>query len=173
MRIQHKNVEGGAVAARRERGRAGVARGRADDRHLLAAPRQRGIEQPPNQLQRQILEGKRRAVKQLQQPQPLVQLHERRHGGMAERAVGAPGQPRQFLARECLAGKERHDLRRQLGIGPPGKAGQLRCAQFRQGFRHKQPAIIREAGEQGLLEGVGGRRGPGIAGTEIAHPLKV
>ena len=140
---------------------------------MLAAPRQRGIEQPPHQLQRQILEGQRRAVKQLQQPQPLVQLHERRHGGMAERAVGTPGQPGQFLARKCLAGKERQDLRRQLGIGPPGKAGQLRCAQFRQGFRDKQPAIIREAGEQDLLEGVGGRRGPGIAGTEIAHPLKV
>ena len=36
----------------------------------------------PDELQRQILEGERRAVEQLEQPQPLVELHQRRHRGM-------------------------------------------------------------------------------------------
>ena len=66
VRIQHENVERGAVAAGGERRRAGIARGRADDRHLFLPPRQHFVEQPAEQLQRQILEGEGRAVKQLQ-----------------------------------------------------------------------------------------------------------
>ena len=42
----------------------------------------------PDQLQRQILEGQGRAVKQLQQPEPLVELHQRRHRRVRETAIG-------------------------------------------------------------------------------------
>ena len=77
-----------AVAAGGERRRAGIARGGADDRHMLAPPRQRRVEQRADQLQRQILEREGRPVKQLHQPQPLVELHQRRHRGMAKAAIG-------------------------------------------------------------------------------------
>ena len=173
VRVQHDDVEGGAVAAGGERGGAGVAGRGADDRHMLMPARQHGIEQPPDQLQRQILEGERRAVEQLQQPQPLVQLNQRRHRRMAEGAVGGVGQLAQFGSGKRVARKQGHDSRRELGIGQPGQAAQRRRVEFRQGFGHKQPAILREAGEQHVLEGIGRRHGPGIAGTEVFHPVKV
>src|SRR5207302_546205 len=79
-----------------ERGRAGIARGRADYRHMLAAPRQHRIEQQPDELQGKVLEGERRAVEQLQEPEPPVELHQGRDCGMTEIAVGGSAQPVQF-----------------------------------------------------------------------------
>ena len=93
MRVEDEDVDRVAVAAGFECRRAGIAGGGADDRHMLGAPGQRRIEQQPNKLQCQILEGKGRPVEQLQQPQALVKLHQRGHRGMAEFAIGLHREP--------------------------------------------------------------------------------
>ena len=43
------------------------------------------VEQPADELQRDVLERERRAVEQLEQPLVVVELHERAHGRVAER----------------------------------------------------------------------------------------
>ena len=54
----------------------------------LAARGQRMIHQPRQELHRHVLEGERRAVKQLEHERVGVDLDERRHRRMPERAVG-------------------------------------------------------------------------------------
>ena len=166
VRIEEEDVDRGAVAAGFERRRAGIARGRADDRHPLAAPRQRRIEQMTEQLQRQILERQRRPVKQLQQPQPLVELDQRRHRRVAEPGIGRLAHPAHFAGPEAVAGEEADDPRRQIGIG---KTGERRQIELRQRLGHVKSAILGEPGEQHVLEGQTRRLRPGIAGREIAH----
>ena len=52
-----------AVAAGSHCRRSGIARGRADDRHMSAMSREHRIEHQPDKLQSQILKGKGRPVK--------------------------------------------------------------------------------------------------------------
>ena len=52
----------------------------------LAALRQHLVEQPADQLQREILESQGRAVEQLEQPQPRGEFPERRHAGSSKPA---------------------------------------------------------------------------------------
>src|SRR5271163_3747846 len=84
IRVEDEDVDRLPIAASFECGRSGVARGGADDRHMLMLLRQRRIEQWPHKLQCQILEREGRSVKQLQQPQPFVDLHQRGYRAMAE-----------------------------------------------------------------------------------------
>ena len=77
-----------APGDRVDRGRAGVAAGRADDRQVLSAAGEEFLEQQAEQLQRDILERQRRAVEQLEQPLPLVELDQRGDRGVGEAAVG-------------------------------------------------------------------------------------
>ena len=66
MRIERDDVDLRAAAERLDRRAAGVARGRDHDGRALAALRQRVIHQPREELHREVLEGERRAVKQLE-----------------------------------------------------------------------------------------------------------
>ena len=68
-REQHEDVDGLAVAHRLDGGRAGIARGGADDGGVLAPRRQRVVEHAAEELQRHVLEGERRAMEQLEQVQ--------------------------------------------------------------------------------------------------------
>ena len=171
MRVEHEDVDRRAVAAGGERGRAGVARGGADDRHLLAPPRQRRVEQLADELQRQILEGQGRAVKQLEEPQPPVDLHQRGHRGMAKPAIGRLRHRPQLGRRERLAGEQRHDLGGKLGIGQAGKTPQRRRVERRQMVRHIEPAILGKPGEQHVLERKGAGLRPRVAGAQVAHGI--
>ena len=65
--MQHKDFDIGQPAQRGDGRRAGIARGGGHDGGLAAALRQGAGEQPPQNLQRDILEGEGGAVKQLQQ----------------------------------------------------------------------------------------------------------
>jgi hypothetical protein len=169
VRIQHENVERGAVAARRQRRRAGVARGRADDRHMLGAARQDRVEHQPDELQREVLEGQGRAVEQLEQPQPLVELHQRRHRRVPEDAIGARRRLTQLGGGEAVAGEQPDDAGRQLGIGQPGPAAQRLRVERRQPLGHEQPAVAGEPGEQHLVEPAGCRSRPRISGAQVMH----
>ena len=51
-------------------------------------PQQRAVHQPRHHLHGEILEGKRRPVKQLEQPARRRNLAERRDGRMMEAAIG-------------------------------------------------------------------------------------
>ena len=118
-RMQHEDVDGLAVAHRLDGGRAGVARGGADDRGALAAGAQRMVEHAPQELQRHVLEGERRAVEQLEQVQhPLVaQRLERRHFRRLERGVGFADQAAEGRLVEGIADEGLHDAKGQLAIG--------------------------------------------------------
>jgi len=56
--MQNDDIDGGAVAAGLDRRATGIARGGADDGDALAALVQHMIEQPPQHLQRVVLEGR-------------------------------------------------------------------------------------------------------------------
>ncbi len=86
--MQDENVDHVEAAKGFDRGGAGVARGGADHGGARAPARQRPVHEPGNHLKREILEGKRRAVEQLEQPGRGTDLAERRHGGVMEAAIG-------------------------------------------------------------------------------------
>ena len=91
-------------------------------------------------------------MKQLQQPQPLVELHQRGHRGMAKAAVGLRCHPPQLIRRKRVTGEERHDLPGQLGIRQPGMATQRVLPEGGQMVRHVKAAIRGEPGQQHLVE---------------------
>jgi hypothetical protein len=65
--MQNKNIDGRPAATGGDRRRAGVARRRPQNGHPPIAPGQHMFEQPAEQLQRNVLEGQCRAMKQFQQ----------------------------------------------------------------------------------------------------------
>ncbi len=136
---------------------------------MLAPPGQHRIEQQPDELQCEVFEGERRTVKQLEQPQPLVELHQRSHRRVAEPFIGYLGKPPQLVGGKVVARKQRNEPGRELGIGQAGIVPQNRFPKRRQPVRHVKSAIPGQAGQKHLYEREGGRRGAGIAGTEIAQ----
>ena len=57
-RVEDENVDRIAVAAGFDRRRAGIARGRTDDRHMLMPPRQHRVEQPADELRCRSLKAR-------------------------------------------------------------------------------------------------------------------
>ena len=88
VRMEDHDADPLAPGKRLDRGRAGVARGRADDRDRRPAAAQEELEQPAEQLHRDVLEGERRPVEQLEQPFVGPELAERRDRDMIEAGVG-------------------------------------------------------------------------------------
>ena len=66
VRIEDEEVDRLAVAARLDRRGAGVSRGGSDDCYAFAAASQHRVEHQSDQLQCEVLERKRRPVKELQ-----------------------------------------------------------------------------------------------------------
>ena len=64
VRIEDEDVDCLTVATGLYCGRAGIPRSGADNRQMLAVTRQHRVEQRPDELQCQVLEGERRPVKQ-------------------------------------------------------------------------------------------------------------
>ncbi len=158
---------GDAVAARLDGGRAGIARGRADDGDALAALGQQSIEQPSNELQRIVLEGQGRAVEEFHQPEPAVKLLERRHRGVAEAGIGRLDDRRERQRADPRAGEGGEDARCELGIGEASKRGELLARKYRHALGNIEAAIGREPGEQDLVEiEPSGSRGV-VAGADI------
>ena len=92
VRMQERDVDAVASGTRLDGCRTSVTRGGTDDRHPCIAGRQDVIEQTPDQLQRHVLEGQRRTVKQLLHEQACVQLDQRHDGGMAEAGIRVAAQ---------------------------------------------------------------------------------
>ena len=130
----------------------------ADDGDALAARGQHAVHQPRQQLHGHVLEGQRRPVEQLQHPQVAVDLHQRRHGRVAEAGVG--------VARRCAISSPRGMAPPANGSssatatsanGLPAKAAIVSRRQLRPGLRHIEPAVARQPGQQRVLEAELGR----------------
>ncbi len=125
VRVERDQVDLGAAAERLDGGAAGVARGRDHDRRTFAALDQRMIHQARQELHRQVLEGERRPVEQLEHEGAGRKLRERRDRRMAERAVGVVRHARQLGSLDC-AGDERLQHRAgDLRVRPPGQCRNL------------------------------------------------
>ena len=135
---------------------AGVARGGADDGHALAAGGQHAVHEAGQQLHRHVLEGERRAVEQLQHPQVAVDLHQRRHGRMAEAGIGVAGQLGELVARDGAAGEKLQHPGRDLG--------ERRAGEFRD--RSRRRAAARPSARRGR------RRGPGRPAGRPRSPAR-
>ena len=83
------------------------------------------VHQPRQELHRQILEGERRPVKQLEHEGVRRKLRERRDRRMAERAVGVVRHAREFGVRDRAADERFQDLAGDLGVTPPGQRRDL------------------------------------------------
>ncbi len=150
--MQHEQIDLGAAGERVDRGRAGVARGRADHGEVRIGGRQEPFEQEAEQLQRDILEGQSRAVEQLEHPLARIELDERGDGGVGEAAIGGVAELAQFVLRQGIADERRQDRDRGLDIGQAGKRPDLVAREARPRLRNVEAAILGEAGERDALE---------------------
>eukprot|EP01136_Pigoraptor_vietnamica_P043332 Opistho-1_new@18598 len=92
VRVEHEDVDALTPRHRVDRGRAGVAAGRADDGEMLVRALEEPLEEQAKQLERDVLERERRAVKQLKQEMAMVELDERRDRVVAEAAISLGAQ---------------------------------------------------------------------------------
>ncbi len=167
--MQYRDIDTIAPGAGLDCGGAGVARGRPDDRHARIASSQNVVEQPPDKLQRHVLERERRSVEQLLHEQPGVELDQRHHRGMAEAGIGVAAQRGERGRRNGVT-DERLDhmcgehMVRQAAQGTPVGRRELRP-----GLRHIEPAVLSEAGQQHAGEVKYWRL---TAGGDVAHGLR-
>ncbi len=167
--IEHDDVERVAVAARLDRGRAGVARGRDHDGRALAAPAQRRLEQRPDELKRIVLEGERRPVEELHEPELGPELLQRRHRPMREAAIGLG-----HHAAPCVGGDEPVEERvrhrgGELGIGKATQRRERIAAQRLPLIRDEEAAVARKAAQQRRLERQTLGRRATVAGRDVGH----
>jgi hypothetical protein len=169
IRKQHDEIDLRTAAERLDRRSAGVSRGRHRDGGALAADRERMIHQPGEELHRQILEGERRSVKELQQESIGADLRERRHGGMTECPIGFTRHPSEIGFGDRAADERTHDLDRNLRIGPAREARDGLAIESRPRFGHVKAAIAGEPRERDLHKAE--RRGF-APGRDVAHQFR-
>ena len=110
------------------------------------------VNQPAKDLHRQILEGERRPVKQLQHEGVGRELNERNDGRMAEAVIGLARHARDFAPLDRVAGKQREDFACDLGIGAAGEARDRRCIKPRPRVGNVEPAVARKTGKRHVDE---------------------
>ena len=148
VREQHEDVGAVAPAERLDRGAAGVAGGRDHDRGALAARGEHMIHQPAEELHRQVLEGERRTVEELEHEVVDAVLRERRHRRMAEAAVGLARHAGEVVLGNGVADEGPDHLDRHLGIGPAGEFRDVAAIELRPGLRHIEAAVAGEPRER-------------------------
>jgi hypothetical protein len=121
-RKEHEQVRARATAKRLDRGAAGVPRRRDHDRGALSTRCEHVVHEPAQELHRQILERKRRSMKQLEDEIAHAELRERRHRGVAETAVGVVCQAGEVVLRDGAAHEGTDDVGGNFRIGAAGKA---------------------------------------------------
>ena len=121
-----------------------------DDGGALGALAQHVVHQPRHQLHGEILEGERRAVKQLEHEQTGTELDERRDGRMAEGAVGFPRHAREIGFRDGLADERPDHLDGDLGVRPPAKPAMVLASSDGPRLGHVKTAVAGEARQHHL-----------------------
>ena len=64
-------------------------------------------------------------MKELEEPEALVELHQRSHRGVAKRTVRCRGEVEQLIRRKSVAGEKGNETGGKFGIRPAGNAGQI------------------------------------------------
>ena len=115
-RVEHDDVEVRPADAGLDGGRAGVARGGDDDRGPLAAAGELVVEQPADELERDVLEGQRRAPEELEQVE-VVELRRpgTRRGGRRWRRRRRPSPRSRRVDRAVDEGP--HHVDGDVGVG--------------------------------------------------------
>ena len=131
--------------------------------------RQRMIHQPGEELHRQVLEGERRPVKELEHEGVGADLRERRHGRMTECPIGLARHAGEIGFGDRAADERTHDLDRDLGIGPAREARDGVAIESRPDFRHVKAAVAGEPGERDVDKAE--RRGF-APGRDVAHRFR-
>ena len=149
-----------------DRGRAGVARGRPDDHDRRPAAAQEELEQPAEQLHRDVFEGERGPVEQLEQPVVGPELAQRRDRGMIEPGIGRLDQRAKLGPAQRVPDERRQEPRSNLLIGSALQLLELVALDARPDLRHIQPAIGRQPGKQRRLEATGRHV---TAGADVAQ----
>ena len=166
MGIEDEHIHIGQAAERLDRGRAGIARCRAHDGDAPPLARQGDLEQLADQLHREILEGQRRAMEQLEQVMAGRQLHQRRARGMAEALIGPADGIVKLGFGKAFRDKGADDAEGRLLVGQPFQRGDGGGVHLRNGFGHIKAPVARKAGHHRLGKGQNGRL---PAGRDIAH----
>ncbi len=164
--VEHEDVDAFTPRHRVDRGRAGIAAGRADDGKVAVGAGQELLEQQAEQLERDILERERGAVEQFEQEMAVVELDERSHRVMAEPAIGARAQFAQLVFAEAARDERGHDADGGFDIGEARHVGDLVGGEARPCDGNVQPAVARQASEGDFTEIEFGR---GAARALVAH----
>ncbi len=174
VRKQHVEIGAGAAAERFDRRAAGVARGRDHHGGALAALREDVVHQPAQELHRQILEGERRAVKQLQHELARTVLPQRRNRRMAEAAIGLTDHAGEFVFGNFVAYERSDDLDGDFRVRSPRKGGDLLRSKLRPAHRHEQAAVAGEPRNRHVDESERVRLAPGrniLHGSVALRPM--
>ena len=140
------------TAERLDRRRAGVARGRAEDRRPRSPPLQRAVHQPPQPLHGEILEGEGRPVEQFEHEEIVADLGQRRGRRVAESGIGVLSQRQQLGLREILADIRRDDTGRGFGVGQAGERADRLGRDHRRPLGRIEAAIASEPGQHRIAE---------------------
>jgi hypothetical protein len=147
-----------AAAEGFDRRPAGVARSGAEDGLRAALTGQEALVQPRQQLHGDILERQARPVEQLGQEHAGRQLGQRHDRRVGEAGVGLLAHLQRFVGGQLLAGELAEHGGGHLGVGPPGKAGDLLAGEARPFLRHIETAVGSQPAQHRIQET--DRRGP-------------
>ncbi len=151
--MQHEQLDAREAAARLDGRRARVA-GRGPDDGAAALPSvEKMLEERSEELQREVLEGERRAVEELHEPKPLVELGQRGDRRVVEACVGPLDQPRQGGALGRRPAETDDDLQRKLGVAAAGEPPQRVAAHRRPRGGHIEAAVRRQSAQSDVVEG--------------------
>ncbi len=105
-------------------------------------------------------------MEQLEHPLIVVQLHQRRHRGMTKAGIGLAYNGSKLLTLDAVTHERRNNPLGKSRIVQRRHVRQLGTGEPRQGFRHVQAAIRRQAGQEHLFETQAWRRAPG---ADVTH----
>jgi hypothetical protein len=166
FREQDDQIDLAALAERLDSGAAGIPRSRRHDRAPFAARGQHVVHQPRQKLHRQVLEGERRPVKQLERERVHAELHERRDRGMTKIAVSLARHAGEVGLADRIVGKTPDHLPGHFRIGAAGERHDRLRLDPRPGLRHVEAAVAGETRKHGLGEAE--RRGL-APGGDVTH----